>query len=260
MIDPRRRRKRSRASDSRPRPSADGRRLRAQDARGWWSGQVCRRGRSPMDELLCLERCAACASLFSICRPCFHGQIYCGDRCRLPARKAQARAARATYQRSSRGRLVRSARRCELPTRAGAINLGMDQGTEIVAPTSSVCLPQGPPAPMSGVREVGGRSLDDDPLPPRYDVSGEFTADTEEDAPREARPERPTTLVASGPRCAVCRCRGRVVSAWPPRRPRPTHRRGPPRRRGGPVRAPEFITALATRSSFGDLGPGRTID
>lgn len=237
MINPRGRRKRSRASDCRPRPSADGRRLRAQDARGWWSGQVCRRGRSPMDELLCLERCAACASLFSICRPCFHGQIYCGDRCRLPARKAQARAARAMYQRSSRGRLVRSARRRELRTRAGAINLGMDQGTEIVAPTSSVCLPQGPPTPMSGIREVGGRSLDDDPLPPRYDVSGEFTADTDEDAPREARPERPTTLVASGPRCAVCRCRGRVVSAWPARRPRPTHRRGPPRRRGGPVRA-----------------------
>ena len=189
-----------------------------------------------MDELLCLERCAACAGLFSICRPCFHGQTYCGDGCRRPARKAQARVARATYQRSSRGRLVRSARRRELRSRAGAINLGMDQGTEIVAPASSVCLPQGPPAPMSGVREVGGRSLDDDPLPPRHDLPGEFTAHTEEDAPRDARPARPPTL-ASGPRCAVCHCRGRVVSAWPPRRPRPMHRRGPPRRRVGPVRA-----------------------
>lgn len=189
-----------------------------------------------MDELLCLERCGACAGLFSICRPCFHGQTYCGDGCRLPARKAQARVARATYQRSFRGRLVRSARRRALRKRAGAINLGMDQGTEIVAPASSVCLPQGPPAPMSGVREADGRSLDDGPPFPLHDLSGDFTADTEKDAPCGVRPARPPALV-SGPRCAVCHCRGRVVSAWPARRPRPAHRRGPPSRRVVHVRA-----------------------
>jgi hypothetical protein len=38
----------------------------------------------------------------------------------------------------------------------------MDQGSEILAPSSSVCLPQGPSTPMSGELEADGRNHDDD--------------------------------------------------------------------------------------------------
>ena len=38
----------------------------------------------------------------------------------------------------------------------------MDQGAELLAPTSSVCLPQGPHTPMTGVVEAEGRSQDDE--------------------------------------------------------------------------------------------------
>ena len=185
-----------------------------------------------MDELLCLERCGACLGVFPICRPCFHGQTYCGDACRLPARKAQARLARATYQRSSRGRRVRSDRRRELRRRAASIIFVMDQGTELVALSTSVCLPQGPLAPMSGVLEVAGRSPDDEtPLC----IAAAFTFDEDPvDARRGVRRDR--TLVPDlGPRCAVCHRRGSVVSAWPTRRSLPEHRRDP---RPGRSRAP----------------------
>lgn len=96
------------------------------------------------DELLCLERCCGCNGMLSICRRCYRGQTYCGDACRVPARAAQARAARSTYQRSLRGRRTRRDRNRELRNRQAPITSEMDQGSEVVAPTSSVCLPQSP--------------------------------------------------------------------------------------------------------------------
>ena len=208
-----------------------------------------------MDVLLCLERCVGCERLFLICRPCYFGQTYCEDACREPARKAQARAARSTYQRSARGRRVRSDRRRELRRRAASIRLVMDQGTENVAPASSVCLPQGPLAPMSGVLEVDGRSRNDDS--PQCGPKDEATfkndrgeaprrrgGGDDEDSPFSAATPSAAEL-ARGPRvfsvathqgqcCDVCHQPGIVVSSWPSRRALPARRRGPRHDRAAP--------------------------
>lgn len=108
--------------------------------------------------LLRLERCLGCQGLFPICRCCYHGQTYCSDDCRGPARAAQSRAARATYQASPGGREDHRDRNRELRKRAAPITSVMDQGSEILAPSSSVCLPQGPSSLMSSELEVEGRN------------------------------------------------------------------------------------------------------
>src|ERR1700733_2621235 len=191
--------------------------------------------------LLRLERCVGCQALFPICRCCYHGQTYCSDDCRKPARIAQARAARATHQASAGGREDHRDRNRELRKRAAPTTSVMDQGSEILAPSSSVCLPQGPSSPMSGELEVEGQSRDDDDTtdgvpedePTRDESSGEAgrrrgveggLADAEAapspgvaDAPRGDGP-----LVSdAGARCAVCDRRGVVVAAWASRRPVP---------------------------------------
>src|SRR3954462_5972333 len=119
--------------------------------------------------LLRLERCLRCQGVFPICRSCYHGQAYCSDDCRKPARASQLRALRAAYQASpggredhrDRNRELRKRDR-ELRKRAASITGVMDQGSEILVPPSSVCLPQGPSSPMSGELEVEGQSRDDD--------------------------------------------------------------------------------------------------
>jgi len=119
--------------------------------------------------LLRLERCLRCQGVFPICRSCYHGQAYCSDDCRKSARASQLRALRAAYQASpggredhrDRNRELRKRDR-ELRKRAASITSVMDQGSEILAPSSSVCLPQGPSSPMSGELEVEGRNHDDD--------------------------------------------------------------------------------------------------
>lgn len=135
--------------------------------------------------LLRLERCVGCMCVFPICRCCYRGQTYCSDDCRGPARIAQTRTARATYQASTEGRDDHRDRNRELRRRAASVASVMDQGSEIVARSSSVCLPQGPCAPMSGVAEVEGRG--DDDADPTDGVS-------EDQSPRDEDPgERSTT-------------------------------------------------------------------
>lgn len=189
--------------------------------------------------LLVLERCGGCDGLFSICRPCYHGQTYCDKSCRVPARAAQTRAARATYQRSAHGRRARRDRNRRLRRRAVPITFVMDQGAELLAPTSSVCLPQGPHAPMSGGVEIEGRSQDDD-IPTEGDFENGSTCDESAGATRRRRcvegglagtlfAATPTSVADAarsdgalapdaGPRCAVCLRGGVVVSTWPSRR------------------------------------------
>jgi hypothetical protein len=119
--------------------------------------------------LLRLERCLRCQGVFPICRSCYHGQAYCSDDCRKSARASQLRALRAAYQASpggredhrDRNRELRKRDR-ELRKRAASITSVMDQGSEILAPSSSVCLPQGPPSLMSSEVEVEGRNHGDD--------------------------------------------------------------------------------------------------
>src|SRR5512143_308868 len=145
--------------------------------------------------LLRLERCGGCLSLFPICRCCYRGQTYCSDDCRKPARKAQIRTAHATHQASPDGRDDHRDRNRELRKRAAPVTSVMDQGSEILAPSSSVCLPQGPIAPISGVAEVEGRSHDDaDPTDcssedePSLDEEPRSRAAWEPGAPRARRP------------------------------------------------------------------------
>jgi len=111
--------------------------------------------------LLVLERCLGCQALFLICRSCYHGQVYCGDACRKRARAAQVIMARAKHQATPHGRDDHRDRNRALRGRSAPITSVMDQGSEILAPSSSVCLPQGPSAPMSGAVEVERRNDDD---------------------------------------------------------------------------------------------------
>src|SRR5882724_174051 len=178
--------------------------------------------------LLRLERCGRCLHLFAICRCCYRGQTYCGDDCRVPARAAQKSAARATYQGSPEGREDHRDRNREL--RKCAAPRVMDQGSEILAPSSSVWLPKGPLSPMDGAVEANGGSHDDDPT----DCNPENKPSLDESAGAHARRGRvegglAATLVAAasqgvadaarsdralapdaGARCAVCG-RGGVV-------------------------------------------------
>jgi hypothetical protein len=52
-------------------------------------------------------RCTAssCGAPFWICRPCYRGQRYCSDRCRLKTRREQRRAANRRHQQDTDGRL-----------------------------------------------------------------------------------------------------------------------------------------------------------
>ncbi len=46
-----------------------------------------------------------CGAIFYICRSCYRGQAYCGDRCRQKARREQLRRATQRYQQSEEARL-----------------------------------------------------------------------------------------------------------------------------------------------------------
>jgi len=54
--------------------------------------------------LLRLERCVRCQRLFVMCRRCYHGQTYCNNGCRKPARALQLSTLRAKHQASPGGR------------------------------------------------------------------------------------------------------------------------------------------------------------
>src|SRR3954467_13472130 len=203
--------------------------------------------------LLRLERCLRCQGVFPICRSCYHGQAYCSDDCRKPARAAQLRALGATYQASPGGREDHRDRNRELRKRdrrlrkrAASITSVMDQGSEILVPSSSVCLPQGPPSLMSSEVEVEGRSHGDDDSTDgvsengptldedlgeagrRRGVEGGLADHRDATFPSVAdAPRGPGALVSgAGARCAVCQRGGIVVSAWPSRRPVPQRRHG----------------------------------
>ena len=54
-------------------------------------------------QLFC--RGPGCGAMFYICRSCYRGQVYCGDRCRQKARRQQKRRANRRHQQSREGRL-----------------------------------------------------------------------------------------------------------------------------------------------------------
>src|SRR3954471_20880720 len=190
-------------------------------------------------QLLCLERCGFCSSLFALCRPCFRGQGYCDDACRSPARAAQKQQARARHQASPLGRKDHRDRNRDwrLRKRAATEAGVMDQGSEKLATPGSVWPPVDAISPMDGVLIIGEKphadastirdpedesALDESPGEPgrRRGAQG-GAADSVDTAahPSTAAPAGVAGALApgAGARCAVCGRAGRVVSAWPPR-------------------------------------------
>lgn len=58
--------------------------------------------RPALARIICRGR--ECGAVFYVCLPCYRGQRYCSERCRIKARRAQRRAANRRYQRSEQGR------------------------------------------------------------------------------------------------------------------------------------------------------------
>lgn len=64
---------------------------------------VCKTGDLPI--LLLLQiRCGWCHLIFNVCRTCWRGQRYCGDPCRLAAKRKQRRKAQRIYRQTSKGK------------------------------------------------------------------------------------------------------------------------------------------------------------
>ena len=58
-----------------------------------------------MDTVLLKEiQCKHCGSIFYVCRSCWHGQVYCGDRCRGVAQHEAQREAQRRYRQTEKGR------------------------------------------------------------------------------------------------------------------------------------------------------------
>ena len=77
--------------------------------------------------------CRWCHRTFSLCQPCWHGNAYCCDACRVAGRRRSLREARARYQRTPAGRenhrVTQRRYRQNLRRRRRLQNCVMDQGT-----------------------------------------------------------------------------------------------------------------------------------
>lgn len=116
-----------------------------------------------------LEICALCGALFSICRSCDRGQMYCGLGCRRAARRRTARSAHRRHRRSPEGRHdhrdAERARRAPLAGRVG------DHGSEKL--TASGTVPAPARAPDSEVESLDAAGLDlDEPKDDGHDRPG----------------------------------------------------------------------------------------
>ncbi len=64
---------------------------------------VCKTG--DISILLLIQiRCRWCGLIFHICRPCFRGQAYCSDPCRMAARQKSHCKAQRKYRRTDKGK------------------------------------------------------------------------------------------------------------------------------------------------------------
>ena len=54
-------------------------------------------------------KCCWCGGWFYVCPGCYHGERYCDDECRRPARQEQCRRARAKYVAKLQGKQCRAA-------------------------------------------------------------------------------------------------------------------------------------------------------
>ena len=58
-----------------------------------------------MDEVLLKEvRCKYCGRVFYVCRRCWHGQVYCGKRCRKICQREMHREAQRNYRQTAKGK------------------------------------------------------------------------------------------------------------------------------------------------------------
>ena len=56
------------------------------------------------DVLLRMVRCRCCGRIFHVCRPCWRGQVYCGERCRKTRQRRLHRTAQRKYRHTDKGR------------------------------------------------------------------------------------------------------------------------------------------------------------
>ena len=49
-------------------------------------------------------RCKHCGGIFYVCRRCWRGQVYCGDRCRKICQRESQREAQRRYRRTEKGK------------------------------------------------------------------------------------------------------------------------------------------------------------
>jgi hypothetical protein len=93
-------------------------------------------------------RWRGCGAVFYICLPCYRGQRYCSERCRIKARRAQRREANRRYQVTEQG-LKRHRER----QRAYRRRRVTDQGSSRTPPALRMGEPAFSPTPAREVRD-----------------------------------------------------------------------------------------------------------
>ena len=89
--------------------------------------------------LLLQIRCRWCRCFFYVCRPCFRGQAYCCDPCRVAARRESRRKAQQRYRQTLKGK--KAHREDENRRRHGwskKSEKNMDDHTSIVLPSRCI--------------------------------------------------------------------------------------------------------------------------
>ena len=89
-----------------------------------------------------------CGAVFFVCLPCYRGQRYCSERCRIKARRAQRRTANRRYQQSELGRWRHRERQ-----RAYRERRVTDQGEANAPPVARMGEPPPELAPAREVRD-----------------------------------------------------------------------------------------------------------
>ena len=103
--------------------------------------------------------CGWCRARFFVCRPCYHGQGYCGDLCREKSRKEILAKAEQTYRKKPEVRASRAerarfrrARRREEAARVAHL------GSTLATGAADLPTPTGPVSPIPGEPATGGGS------------------------------------------------------------------------------------------------------
>ena len=81
------------------------------------------------DVLLRVVQCRCCGCLFHICRSCWRGQAYCGERCRRIRQRQLHREAQSKYRHSKNGKETRRLYEKTKNSKKNKLNPGDDSST-----------------------------------------------------------------------------------------------------------------------------------